>query len=105
MSISPRVPRPGLGTIEDVGKALQKQVDAVREIQKREIVDGFLLRDVELSPFGVPFVVRHGLKRSPNYLVTRRNAPAEVYDTPANDQNSELWLLSSAPVTVNLWIF
>lgn len=99
----PLVPRPGPTEDPEVGKVLSVHADAIRDLQSRPITDGYLLKDVELTTSRA--VLRHGLKRPAHYEVVRRNAPAHVYDEPADDSLDELWLLADADVTVTLWIF
>lgn len=82
---------------------LNKHAEALADVQTRPIVDGYLVRDVELTTSRT--VLKHRLKRLAHYHVVRRNAAAHVYDEPADDSSQELWLRASAPVTVTLWIF
>lgn len=105
------VPRPSqkadVATPEVVSKqaeVVSKLADAIREVQRCPLINGFLVEDVELT-FGRPVVLRHALKRPANYLVTKSNQAVIVYDMPASDRNSELWLLASGTAIVNLWIF
>jgi hypothetical protein len=99
----PLVARPGPVADVAAGKILIVHADAIRDLQQRPLLDGFLLDDIELDT--TVKTLRHGLKRRAHYHVVRRSAAAHVYDDPADDRLNELWLRADAPVTVSLWIF
>jgi hypothetical protein len=86
---------------------LQSNVEqAVSDVIKAPILNGRLLEDVELT--SAPTRIEHKLGRKPSgYIIVKRNADAQVYDSLASEESPALFLplISSANVTVSIWIF
>jgi len=86
---------------------LQSNVDqAVSDVIKAPILNGRLVDDVKLT--SAPTRIEHKLGRKPSgYIIVKRNADAQVYDSLANEESPTLFLplISSADVTVSIWIF
>ena len=87
--------------------SLQTNVEqAVGEVIKSPLINGRLLENVILGTASVR--VEHKLGRKPQgYIVVRRTADAQVFDSQAVEGSPDLFLplTASAPVTVSLWIF
>lgn len=79
---------------------------AVTEILRQPIIDGVQLNDIELTTTAVRVPHRLGRKVR-GYVVVRSNAGVTVFDDNDGklDLDKFLYLQSSAPVTVNLWVF
>lgn len=81
--------------------------DSVRSIQACPLIDGVLIRDVNILAAAFK-QVEHGLNREPHgYLVVSRNVNAVVWDDQSNNELSSrcLKLRASVDVTVSLWVF
>tara|TARA_R110002020_G_scaffold72210_1_gene185915 strand:+ start:108 stop:413 length:306 start_codon:yes stop_codon:yes gene_type:complete len=77
----------------------------MKAVEQSDLLKGTLLEKIELDgDTSVP----HGLERRPTgWLVVRKRAPAIISDRQDDNPNPEksLALVSSAPVTVDLWVF
>lgn len=70
------------------------------------IIQGVLLKDVSLDAGAN--VINHRLGRAlQGWLVVRQRAAAQLYDTQDDNTRPNLTLLltSSAPVSVDIWVF
>lgn len=80
---------------------------SLNPILNNELVNGRLVRNVELITGTT--VINHGLGRVLNgWLVTRlRGSGPTIYDTQSTNTMPQLTLnlVSSAPVTIDLWVF
>jgi hypothetical protein len=95
-------------TADEVLQRIQTNIDSGfrKLLSVCPLLEGVLLKDIELSNVG--FVrVEHKLGRKPNgYLVLRRNSSAIVYDSPGYAlEDQALMMRSSAQVSVTLWVF
>lgn len=91
----------------DLQKVQNNVEAAVNPIISKEIVDGVLLKRVQLSALEVVYV-KHGLGRPPQgWIVVRKRADARIWDVQdANDKpKSTLALTCSHDILVDLWIF
>lgn len=71
-------------------------------ISNKEIIDGIPLKDVAIGTADT--VINHKLGRTPlGYIVTTKSGLGDIYDTGRNSKT--LTLISSAAVTVNLWVY
>jgi hypothetical protein len=97
-----------IGTDNFELKQVQENTEqALESLLNNPILNGVLLRSVQLTT-GSPSLVEHKLGRKPlGYLVTKRNANATIYDTETTSvaEQNFLKLNTSANVTVDLWIF
>lgn len=93
---------------DDNLQRLQNNVETFSApIVNSQIIDGVLIENVELAT-GSTNIIDHKLGRKPlGYFVVKKNANANIWDSQStNDRPSlTLELLTSATVTVNLWIF
>lgn len=82
---------------------VQDQVASVLvPLSKNALIDGVQIDGVVLTTSGA--VVDHLLKRQPlGWFIVDQNAAATVYRSDWNDRN--ISLISSATVTVSLWIY
>lgn len=73
-------------------------------ISKLLLLDGVLLEDVALTSSETQ--VPHKLNRAPNgWIIVKKNAAQDVYESGTDVQNRFLSLTASGTVTVSLWIF
>lgn len=64
---------------------------------------GILIKDVAITTSDT--TINHGLKKVPvGYLVVKKNANAQIWDT-ANFNQNNITLRASATVTANVWVF
>jgi hypothetical protein len=70
------------------------------------IIDGILHNDIQLQT-GTVFTLEHRLGRAlRGWIVVKKSAQADVWDSQATNQvKSTLLLNSSANVTVSVWVF
>ena len=90
-------------------RELQQLQDAVevplRDIIGRQILDGNLIENVRLLSAS-DNLVAHLLGRAyRGYIVVKRDAAASIYDDTSPLPQSYLNLVTSADVTVSLWVF
>lgn len=87
-------------------KQLQDAVaNTLQTITQREILDGVLLTDIYVAT-GAARDIEHKLGRKPRgYVVVKRDAESEIWDSESDLPNSFLSLNSSANVTISLWVF
>lgn len=87
---------------------LQENVEQVLSpIIDKEIIDGILIKDIELTT-GQDNHINHLLgKTLTGYLITRQKASAIIWDSQDSNtsQSRTLILNCSANVTVSLWVF
>lgn len=91
---------------DDVVRQLQDAVGAVfQDVVSREILDGQVIEGVQITT-GTPYAVSHKLSRAlVGYIVIRKNADANVWDSVSAAPSSILILNSSANVTISVWVF
>lgn len=91
---------------DNVIRQLQDATSAVfQDIVTREILDGQIITGIELL-FGTPSSVSHKLSRPfTGYLVIRKNAASEIWDSPSTAPSSILVLNASVNVTIDIWVF
>lgn len=77
-----------------------------RDIVRREVIDGILIKEVSLLASKTN-LVSHGLNREPQgYIVVKRDADCRIWDTGESvTPKKTIGLKTSADVTVNLWVF
>lgn len=93
---------------DDVIRQLQGAIDLVfQTLLPKEILDGNLLKDVDLVSGSVNMVQHKLARKSQGYLVIKKNANATIWDSEdINDfRDSFLQLRASADCTVSLWVF
>lgn len=88
-------------------KDLSRLQDAIasplRDLQGIPILDGVLVNDQALAS-ATTTTFNHKLGRKPQgYLITKRSAAADIYDTAFT--KTAMTLHASAAVTVSLWVF
>jgi hypothetical protein len=88
---------------------LMQVQDAVAEslapLEKHVLLTGVLLNNVEIVA-GITEVIGHGLGRSPRgYLIVKKNADANVWESDGRFSDKLLHLNASANVTVSIWVF
>ena len=90
---------------------LRRVQDAIeppfRDIASRQILDGRLIRDVDLVS-SADNVINHGLGRDLiGWLVVGINAAATIYDKQSTNDLRHLTLIldASANCRVNVWVF
>jgi predicted Zn-dependent protease with MMP-like domain len=99
-----------LKTIElpdEVAKFQYNVVEAFTNIASVEILNGVLLKQVELVT-GQDNNVNHKLGREPQgYIIVRKRANSNIWDSQDTNKFKDLTLVlnCSANVTVDLWIF
>jgi hypothetical protein len=92
---------------EDTQKLQERLDEYFAPITSSAIIDGVLLKNVELTA-GVVTEVSHKLGRELlGWIVVRRRANAQVWDTQDSNtfKSRTLWLNTSATVFVDLWVF
>lgn len=84
--------------------ALQDRIaDWSRPLVQCNLLDGTLLQSVNVGTSQTS--VAHGLSRTPvGWIITRKLGPGDVYEAKAPD-NRFLYLVSTASVEVDLWVF
>jgi hypothetical protein len=90
----------------DLNKVQTNIANSLRELQINPILDFNIVKDVSLVTGDN--VVDHKLGRSPaGWILTRKNALADIYDKQNSNQTPNLnyILTSSANVTVDLYFF
>lgn len=71
----------------------------------KKIIDGNLIKDVEITT-GSPVEVPHGLSRLINgYVVVRRSNDSIIWDSESAAPTSLISLNSSKNTTISLWVF
>ena len=98
---------PTLERVQAKDAELRRVVDKVATfgaaLQSIPILDGRLVRDVELS--GVLTKVAHGLARRPlGWIIVSRINATGIWDSAPKD-GTFLYLGANDPVTVDLWVF
>ena len=93
---------------DQVLNRVQDQVaQSISQLLRTEVLDGRLIKDVELSA-GISNEVEHKLGRDLiGYIVTKKNAQSDIWDEQQNNAriSSFLNLRSENNVTVDLWVF
>lgn len=92
-------------TSEEV-KHLQDAVALIfNQVLKKQIIDGRIIEDVVVNT-GSPVSVAHGLgKAVRGWVVIKKNANADVWDSASVTPTATMDLNSSANVTISLWVF
>lgn len=91
----------------DLQKVQNNVEAAVNPIISKEIVDGNLIKNVQLRALEVIYV-KHGLGRPPlGWIVVRKRGDVRIWDVQdSNDKpKSTLALTCSHDIVVDLWIF
>lgn len=93
-----------LPTNDPVIRQIQNNTEqAITPILDKEIIDGIIVKEIELST-GVENIVNHKLGREPlGYIIVKKNANSVIWNSSINKRNIDL--RCSANVTVNIWIF
>jgi hypothetical protein len=95
-------------TSDPVIEELQDNLSPIlSQIEKTQILDGVLLKDQALVA-GASTYLSHGLERAPiGYLVTRKRSSAIIHDLQDDNSTARktLCLVSSADVTIDVWVF
>lgn len=95
-----------VGQDRELNQVQSNVAQAVSEFIKSPLLDGRLIEDLSLTTSSTR--IEHKLGRVPRgYLIVKRNANAQVYDTLSSEGSPELFLplTASGNVTVSLWIF
>ena len=93
-------------TGDDVIEQLQDNAEPLmRVVESSELIHGRAIKGVAIDGTKT---VSHGLERVlEGYFVMRKDAPADVYDAQGDNKTpgKTLDLVSTAVVTVDLWVF
>lgn len=95
-----------VGQNRELNQVQSNVEQAVAEVIKNPLLNGRLIEDVALTTTASK--IEHKLGRTPRgYLIVKRSANAQVYDSLASEGSPDLFLplTASANVTVSLWIF
>ena len=78
-----------------------------QQITNVPIIDGVLLRDIELTTGSVNKIEHKLGRKLIGWMIAGQNANAVVWDSQSNNTtpNSTVDLNCSANVTINLWVF
>lgn len=92
-------------SVKDITRLQDALSKVFNAIQKKQILDGRLISDIEIAT-GTVKEVQHGLQRQPRgWIIVKKNAEATVWETSATLPVRTINLNASADVTISLWIF
>ncbi len=75
------------------------------QILQKQIIDGLYLENITITT-GTAYSLSHGLGYDPRgWIVAKKNAEADVWQTVSNTPQATMILNSSADVTISLWVF
>ena len=100
---------PQFRAIKSASAEMTKLQDALAKvfnaIQIKQLLDGRLITNIEITSASIK-EVEHGFQRDlRGWIVVRKNANANVWESVSNLPKRPLNLNSSANVTISLWVF
>lgn len=92
-------------SVKDISRLQDALSKVFNAIQKKQILDGRLIENIEIST-GTVKEVAHGLQSNPRgWIVVKKNAEATIWETASTLAGRTLSLNASANVTISLWVF
>lgn len=85
---------------------LQDSISTVIDaFSSKQIIDGTLIENITLT-ISTPLTINHGLGYAPRgWIVCKKNAGADVWETASTIPSKTLILNASATVTISIWVF
>lgn len=86
---------------------LDRLKEVVRVFGTKQIIDGQLLENISILPFGAGYVnvIPHKLGRMPNGFFIAKELPGANVGQHAASDESFLYLKATGTSTVSLWVF
>jgi hypothetical protein len=89
---------------KDVQQMQEAVVNKINQITSFDPLSGIILKDQTLASGNND--VPHKLKRKcQGWIITKKDAAADIYQSESSDDTKFLRLVSSGAVTVDIWVF